>query len=155
MHPLRYRNLTEEDKRRICGWKYDGPYEIYNLPAFEQMQARQMGFMNPRSEKNYLAFLDGEQLVGFVNILEEETEVFIGISVRPDLCGRHYGCTMLLQTCGIAKQRYPAKPLYLEVRTWNARAVRCYEKAGFQIDGEPFEQTTGIGTGVFYRMTKA
>ena len=54
----------------------------------------------------------------------------------------------------ISKKRYPNKPLYLEVRTWNTRAIKCYEKAGFQIDGEPYALTTGIGTGMFYRMTK-
>jgi len=40
----------------------------------------------------------------------------------------------------------------IEVRTWNSRAVKCYEKAGFIIDGEPIKQTTSIGEGVFYRM---
>lgn len=54
----------------------------------------------------------------------------------------------------LSKTRCHDKPLYLEVRTWNIRAVKCYEKAGFQIEGEPFELTTGIGTGMFYRMTK-
>lgn len=40
----------------------------------------------------------------------------------------------------------------MEVRTWNARAVRCYEKAGFQIIGEPIARTTPLGEGAFYRM---
>ena len=46
------------------------------------------------------------------------------------------------------------KPLYLEVRTWNIRAVKCYQKAGFRIDGQAYELTTGIGTGTFYRMIR-
>ena len=87
-------------------------------------------------------------------LLEEETEVFIGIGVNPDLCGKHYGRRMLMRAYEISKERYPNKPLYLEVRTWNTRAVKCYERAGFKIDGEPYELTTGIGTGTFYRMTR-
>ena len=43
---------------------------------------------------------------------------------------------------------FPGKPLYLEVRTWNTRAVRCYEKAGFRIDGEPVHRTTAAGEGM-------
>ena len=54
----------------------------------------------------------------------------------------------------IAQRLFPGKPLYLEVRTWNARAVRCYEKAGFRIVGEPIRQTTPAGDGVFYHMIR-
>lgn len=154
MSKLVYRNLTEEDKRQICAWKYEGKYAMYNLPAYEVMKGNQSGFMNPKSEKNYYAFLDENILVGFINILEEETEVFIGIGVNPDFCGKHYGQRMLLAAYEISKKLYPGKPLYLEVRVWNTRAVKCYEKAGFRIDGEPYELTTGIGNGTFYRMVK-
>jgi len=44
--------------------------------------------MNPKSEKNYYGFWDESILVGFVNILEEKEEVFIGIGVNPDLCNK-------------------------------------------------------------------
>lgn len=154
MKKLVYRNLTDEDKRQICAWKYDGEYAIYNLPVYEEMQVRQIGFMNPKKEKNFYAFWDENILVGFVNILEEKTEVFIGIGVNPDLCGKHYGQKILMIAYEISKRLYPNKPLYLEVRAWNMRALKCYEKAGFQIDGEPYELTTNIGTGSFYRMVK-
>lgn len=154
MEQLSYRRLTEEDKRQICAWQYKGEYAIYNLPPYEEMRAKQIGFMNEKAEKNFLAFLDHDMLVGFVNILEEPTEVFIGIGVNPHLCGRHYGRRMLICAYEISRERYPGKPLYLEVRTWNTRAIRCYESAGFQIDGAPYELTTEIGKGMFYRMVK-
>lgn len=154
MQQLSYRNLTDDDKRQICSWKYDDEYEIYNLPAYEEMKAQQVGFMNQKSEQNYLAFSDSDTLVGFVNILEETTEVFIGIGVNPELCNQHYGREMLDLAYDISKNCYPDKPLYLEVRTWDTRAVKCYQPPGFQIDSEPYELTTGIGGGTFYRMTK-
>lgn len=154
MSELVYRNLSEEAKRQICAWNYSGEYEIYNLPDYEEMQAQQFGFADPESEKNYYGFWDETILVGFVNILEEKDEVFIGIGVHPELCGRHYGQRMLLNAYEISKKLYPNKPLYLEVRTWNKRAITCYERAGFRIDGQAYELTTEIGTGIFYRMRK-
>ena len=154
MNELVYRNLSEDAKRQICAWKYGGEYDLYNLPAYEEMQVRQIGFMNPQREKNYYGFWGESILVGFVNILEEKEEVFIGIGVNPDLCNKHYGQRMLLITYEISKKLYPDKPLYLEVRTWNIRAVKCYQKAGFRIDGQAYELTTGIGTGTFYRMIR-
>ncbi len=154
MNQLKYRNLTEDDKRQICGWKYAGKYKIYNLPPYDVIKERRQGFMNPEHEKNYFAFFDDDLLVGFVNILEEDTEIFIGIGVNPELCGKHYGRRMLEEAYRISKRLYPEKPLYLEVRTWNTRAVKCYENAGFNVDGEPYELTTEIGTGIFFRMVR-
>ena len=154
MQSLTSRRMTEEDKRQICAWKYQGEYAVYNLPSYEEMSAQKIGFLNPETENNYLAFLDGERLVGFVNILEEDTEVFIGLGVDLDCCGRHYGRKILAAAGEISRKRCPEKPMYLEVRTWNTRAIRCYEKAGFRIEGEPYELTTGIGKSTFYRMTK-
>ena len=141
MNELVYRNLSEDEKRQICAWKYGGEYDLYNLPSYEEMQVRQIGFMNPQREKNYYGFWDESILVGFVNILEEKEEVFIGIGVNPDLCNKHYGQRMLLITYEISKKLYPDK-------------VKCYQKAGFRIDGQAYELTTGIGTGTFYRMIR-
>lgn len=146
--------LTDAEKRELCSWKYAGKYEIYNLPDYDVMKAKQIGFMNPSKERNFYAFYDGDVLVGFVNILEEEKEVFIGIGVNPSHCGKRYGQHILKEAYAISKRLYPSKPLYLEVRTWNKRAINCYLKAGFEIDGEPFEQKTGSGLGTFYRMVK-
>lgn len=56
MEQLACRYLTEEDKRQIYGWKYEGQYAIYNLPAYEEMLARQMGFLKPGREKTSLPF---------------------------------------------------------------------------------------------------
>ncbi len=40
MNELVYRNLSEDAKRQICAWKYGGEYDLYNLPAYEEMQVR-------------------------------------------------------------------------------------------------------------------
>ena len=147
--------LTDAEKCEICAWTYPGDYAVYNLPSYEVMKEKQIGFFNPVREQNYRAFYDGDCLVGFVNIKEEETQVFIGIGVKPALCSKGYGHRILHETYRISKALYSEKPLYLEVRTWNERAIRCYQKAGFEIVGDPFEQRSGSGVGIFYRMIKA
>lgn len=121
--------LTQEEKRQICAWKYEGEYAVYNLPVYEEMLERQTGFCNPEREANYLGWYQGGCLVGFTNLLEEERQVFVGIGVNPAFCGRGYGQRILKEICELSKRRYPDKPLYLEVRIWNERAVRCYEKS--------------------------
>ena len=146
--------LTDAEKREICSWKYSDDYAVYNLPSYEVMKKKQIGFFNPAREQNYRAFYDEDCLIGFVNIKEEETEVFIGIGVKPELCSKGYGQRILQETYVISKELYPNKRLYLEVRTWNERAIYCYLNAGLKIVGEPFEQKTGTGVGTFYRMVR-
>lgn len=146
--------ITEEEMRRVCTWRYEGKYRIYDLPSYEIMQKLRMGFFKPGARENYRAFcMDGE-VIGFTNIQEENKEVFIGIGVRPDKCGQGLGRQILQEAYRISKSRWPEKPLYLHVRTWNQRAVNCYKKAGFRIDGKPFTLETGIGEGRFYRMVR-
>lgn len=151
---LTYRALSQEDKAEIAAWHYEGEYAAYDFPPLEEMEKQQMAFTAPGSEKNYLGWHVGDILMGFTNLLEEETEIFVGIGVNPAYLSQGWGRKILLAAYEVSKENFPGKPLYLEVRTWNKRAVTCYQRAGFVIDGEPYEMTTGMGPGVFYRMVK-
>lgn len=151
---IKYNIMNETEKEIISSWKYEGIYAIYNMPAYSEQKNKGIALCNPLREKNYFSYYDGNDLIGFTNILEEENEVFIGIGVNPSLCGKGYGKEILVLASKISSKLYPDKPLYLEVRTWNKRAIRCYEKAGFSINGEVIKQTTSIGNGDFYKMKK-
>lgn len=148
------RFLTEGDKREICSWQYEGEYAIYNMPSYEVLTELKKGFMDPAREKDYRAFFVDGRLIGFTRIQEESNEILIGIGVRPDSCGKHYGRRILEEICRISKEQYPDKPLSLVVRTWNTRAIQCYKSAGFQIEGAPYRQKTKVGEGLFYKMTR-
>ncbi len=147
---LTHHAMTEDEKYAIADWRYTGDYALYNTRPYEEDRKKGVGFAQPGFIG--FSFYDRDVLIGFTCLYEEAREVMIGIGVAPEYCGRGYGREMLETTCGLSETMFPGKPLYLEVRTWNARAVRCYEKAGFVIDGEPFTQRTGLGEGTFYRM---
>ncbi len=149
---ITYHVMTGQEKEIVADWNYTGDYEIYNMPSYKEQQEKGVAFGNPACDKNFYAYYDEDTLIGFTNILEEPKEIFIGIGVAPNICGCGYGQKMLRIAQEIAKTLYPGKPLYLEVRAWNERAITCYKKAGFTIDGEAFEQETMLGTGRFLRM---
>ncbi len=149
---LTYHKTTEAEKAAITAWEYHGDYAIYNCEPYAEQKKRGFGFANPQNQ--FYSFYDGARLVGFIDLYEEEAEVFFGIGVNPDDCGRGYGQQMAKTACALSGSLFPGKPLYLEVRTWNTRAVKCYEKAGFRIAGAPIYQTTSAGEGVFYRMVR-
>ncbi len=149
---LTYHIMTESEKEIISAWNYSGDYEIYNMPSYQEQKKKSIAFGNPKCINNYYSYYDEDTLIGFTNILEEPEEVFVGIGVAPDACGCGYGQKILRIAQGISKTLYLNKPMYLEVRTWNQRAIACYKKAGFMIDGPVFEQETLSGTGQFFRM---
>lgn len=151
---LTCRTLSLTDKAEIVAWHYEGEYAAYDFSSLEEMAEQQIAFMAPGSEKNYLGWHVGDTLIGFTNLQEEDTEIFVGIGVNPAYVSQGWGRRILLEAYDVSRQKYPGKPLYLEVRTWNKRAVACYQRAGFVIDGEPYEMTTHMGPGVFYRMVK-
>ena len=149
---LNHHTATEEEKCEICSWQYAGEYALYNVDSYETMKKKQFGFANP---KMYVeAFYDGEELIGFCNLFDDGEKVFFGIGVHPRHCGKGCGKAMIEIMCGISQALFPGKPLYLEVRTWNERAINCYKAAGFVVDGDVIHQKTAAGDGVFYRMVR-
>lgn len=143
---------TEEEKRILCTWTYEGEYAIYNALLYDVQRAEQRGFANPKN--NYYSFYDGERLIGYINLVEEAAEVLFGVAVHPRYCSRGYGQAICKAACALSQELYPDKPVALEVRTWNTRAIRCYERAGFRIIGEPVVKTAPGGEGAFFRMRK-
>ncbi len=148
---IEYHPTTNEEKRLISDWKYDSEYAIYNLPPLEEQVKLLRGFANPRN--HYFSFFDEGKLIGYINLVREETEVRFGIGLMPECCDKGYGQAICKMAIKLTEQLYPGMPLYLEVRTWNKRAVRCYEKAGFHVSGDPIRKTTPVGEGEFFRMT--
>lgn len=149
---LCFHEMTEAEKYIASDWKYEGKYTIYNNIPYEEQKKKGKGFANPK--KNSFAFCDEDTLVGFIKLYEEEKSVFLGIGVNPLCCGQGYGTQMLLQIETVVKELFGGKKLYLEVRTWNKRAIHCYQKAGFQIVGDAFKQNVHLGEDEYYRMEK-
>ncbi len=92
------------------------------------------------------------RLAGFFNLVDEGTEVFLGIGIHPDLCSKGYGSRVIRLAVQESRHLYGTKAVYLDVREWNHRAVKCYFSAGFRIR-EKLEQETYAGSGSFLRMS--
>lgn len=144
--------LTDQEKQEICAWQYEKEYAVYNLPPYKVLKEKQIAFMKPGQERDYRAFYHNEMFVGYANIREKEEGIFIGIGVKPDMCSRGYGQLIMKEVCRICRKLYPEKLPYLEVRTWNERAICCYRKAGFEIEGDAYALKLPGGTEQFYRM---
>ncbi len=149
---LKSESLTEKQAKEISKWKYDGEYEIYNLPKWDTMVKEEYSLCDEFKRKRFSAYTNEEnELVGFTNLLDEGESVFFGIGVNPKYCNQGIG--KIITQCALidCKTNFPNKPVILEVRTWNNRAINCYKAQGFEII-EIKHQETCIGMGEFYVM---
>ncbi|WP_370832155.1 GNAT family N-acetyltransferase [Clostridium sp.] len=144
--------LSEEQAREISNWKYTGEYSIYNLPSWDKMIQENYSLTDNVKRERYIGYVneDGE-LIGFVNLLDEGDTVFFGIGIKPNYCSKGVGKVITKMALIESQNRFPNKPIVLEVRTWNKRAVNCYKSQGFEIV-ETKQQQTYIGFGEFYIM---
>lgn len=129
-------NMNEEFAKQICSWKYEGEYEIYNTVSFEEMKSKKISLLNPERINNYICFIDEEnkEVVAYINIMKKENEnIFLGIGLKPNLCGKGMGKEFLQVGIKKALERYPKHKIVLQVRSWNKRAINCYLNAGFRI----------------------
>lgn len=147
---LTAQKLSEEQAKAISEWKYSGEYSIYNLPSWDKMVEENYSLTDAVRRERYIGYVNKDgQLVGFVNLLDEGDTVFFGIGINPNLCNKGMGKIITKMALEESEKRFPNKPVVLEVRTWNKRAVNCYKSQGFQIV-ETKQQETYIGFGEFY-----
>lgn len=144
--------LSEEQAKEIASWKYNGEYSIYNLPTWDKMIKDNYSLCDNVKRERYIGYSSGSgELVGFINLLDEGDTVFFGIGINPNYCGRGLGKIITKKALIECEKRFPNKPIILEVRTWNERAVNCYKSQGFEIIATK-QQETHIGFGEFYVM---
>lgn len=145
--------MTEEHGRQICDWRYDGDYAIYNWKPWEEMEKTGEEFADPEIRaQQYCSAIDADgQLCGFAQLFPMVGVTRLGLGLRPDLCGHGWGSRFVEMIVEAAKRRKPGDEIDLEVLTWNARAIRAYEKAGF-VRTDTYVRQTPTGPAEFHCM---
>ncbi len=129
--------MSNEYVKQICEWHYPDEYSEYNIPNYDEIIKKEYAITNPDKKNNYLCFiLPDNNLFAYINITKRLDEtVFIGIGIKPEYCGKGYGIDILKYGINEAKKRFPLSKIRLQVRSWNKRAIKCYEKSGFRNNG--------------------
>ncbi len=118
--------------KAICSWQYPEPYDIYNYMPFDEGVKSNSPLLKEENKDNYICFWEEETLTAYINIYKRDNEVFLGIGLSPDYCGRGLGKAYLRQGIEKAKSSYPDSEIWVQVRSWNIRAIKCYEACGFK-----------------------
>lgn len=134
--------LTEADLEILQTWHYQEPYAVYDVEADPEDDAQEM--LDPRSvhfavrdEQNTLAGYFGfgtcaqpwshEQSA----LYSDEGILDIGLGMRPDVTGQGYGLAFVEAGLAFAREQFAPQMFRLYVLTFNKRAIRVYERAGF------------------------
>jgi ribosomal-protein-alanine N-acetyltransferase len=125
--------LTQEEAEAIAEWRYPAPYSFYDWTA-DADDLRELLEPELRGDA-YWAVKDGDELVGYFSCKAKEDAVEIGLGLRPDLTGRGLGAEFLAAGLEFARTRFAPERFTLAVATFNERAIKVYERAGFRETG--------------------
>lgn len=123
--------MNVEAAKQICSWRYEPPYNVYDYLSYEAALNEQAAITKTENADNYLCFWNDVTLVAYTSIIPKGENLYIGIGVAPQFCSQGMGETFLNQTILECKRRCSCKEIWVQVRSWNERAIKCYIKCGF------------------------
>ena len=145
---LRVAPLRAEHARAACTWRFESPYDCYDLTDEEPEV-----LLRPTTGMH--ALLAGERLVGIRSYGPDgqvpgwdydETALDTGGSLHPDLVGRGLGRHAIAAGLAHGREHHAPPAFRVTVATFNTRALRVVESLGFAEvarfeatrDGRPF-----------------
>ena len=121
------------NNRSVMGYWFEEPYE-----SFVELEELYRKHIHDQSERRFIVEDAGGERVGLVELVEidhlhRRAEFLIMIS--PDHQGRGFATAATHRAINYAFRVLNLYKLYLLVDVDNARAIRIYERAGFQREG--------------------
>ena len=153
-------NGTENcaDDRRICR-RDPALYAFYNrreefwaenIPAM--LDGSHIAFLEPSGRlAGYFSFGEDGRIPTVEECVYDASALDIGLGLRPDLCGQGNGLAFVKEGIHYAEKMLGGKRLRLSVAAFNERAIRVYQRAGFQIERQV---TNAYFKNLFYIMVR-
>jgi [ribosomal protein S18]-alanine N-acetyltransferase len=144
--------MTQAEAVAITHWRYPDPYSFYDWTADPDDAALLLD--SKRRKRRYFSARDGKgELVGYFEFQEKGKNVVIGLGLHPDLTGRGLGREFLEAGMTFARRRFKPAHFRLSVASFNKRAIKVYERAGFNMT-RAFDHETNGGVYRFIEMTR-
>lgn len=154
--------MNKADAETIAAWEYEGLYRVYSADQ-ESRESVEQELMDPRSPYFAVRNESGD-LVGFF-VFGTSAEVggergtpglfgldgclTVGLGMHPHLTGKGVGLSFVEAGLTFARKAYSPTSFRLFVLVWNKRAIRVYERAGFEPVGTVFQ-----GEEEFWEMSR-
>jgi RimJ/RimL family protein N-acetyltransferase len=139
---------AEKDAEQFAQWSHDSEYarQLDSDPAHpksaKQAKEEIQKWLENEQPDNFglvIRTLADDRLIGFIGldgIWWAHGDAFVGIGIGdPEYRGKGYGTDALRVILRYAFTELNLHRVSLDVFEYNSRAIRCYEKAGFVVEG--------------------
>ena len=132
--------ISRAEAQEISTWRYAGPYAVYNgnPTSVDSLLRPRFFYHSVHAESGelagYFCFGDDARVAAGkrLGLYEREPALDVGLGMRPDLTGRGLGEEFVRSGLRFANETYAPPAFRLTVATFNRRAIRVYEKTGFE-----------------------
>ena len=154
---MKYKNislLTQANADLIARkWHYSDTYSFYDMENdpedFEEIITPKL-----RGDKYYQVLNDKDELVGYFCLERlSEQKVEVGLGLRPDLTGRGLGLNFVTEIEAFIQDNFNYRIIILSVASFNKRAIKVYQRAGFKTDGSKLQKSND-GVYEFINLSK-
>jgi ribosomal-protein-alanine N-acetyltransferase len=136
--------LTAADAAEVDAWRYEPPYDFYD--------GEEDPVLNP---ERFFVVRDSVGVACFYYFDDRGDTVEYGLGLRPDLTGRGRGAEFFRAGLEFAHDRFAGRRVVLNVAGFNARAIKVYERAGFQVTGRHTRTFARWGDVEFIEMAES
>jgi RimJ/RimL family protein N-acetyltransferase len=138
-----FRNIVEEDYKRIYEWFQDEEIRYYysirnTLVGYKQIEER-LNHLDYNKNKEFMIELENGITIGkcALNSIDWinsncELEILIG---QKDYWSKGYGKKVIRKLVEYAFYNLNLYCVHLKVHSFNERGIKCYEKCGFEQEG--------------------
>ncbi len=136
---IRNEPLTEQEVRDFLNWRYDAPYDIYNLETTDLAGA--IAFFLDGDNGYFAVYDEGDTLIGFCCFGFEGQvpggdysldALDVGVGMRPELTGQGLGYNFVAAVLAHAEEAFAPQRLRATIALFNQRSQRVFEKHGFR-----------------------
>lgn len=122
--------MTLTDAKEILTWQYDSPYDFYNIVNTHENSAE---ILNDTLRTNHFYSVYQQGLLGLIELHHNNNTCTLGLGLKPEYTGKGYGETFVREAIAFIQTTYPDTTIIeLAVATFNERAIKVYERCGFE-----------------------
>ena len=134
--------LTQANADQIAReWHYNDMYSFYNMEN-DPEDLEEIITPKLRGDKYYQVVDDQDELVGYFCLERlSEGKVEVGLGLRPDLTGRGLGLNFITEIEAFIQNNFNYRIVVLSVASFNKRAIKVYQRAGFKTDGSKLQKS--------------
>lgn len=127
-----FKNLNSEDKKRIKYWSKDP--KVVEFTETYKKSKKKLKIMAFGIHDNVSLKVIGDIAINSIDLKNKHAEIGLTIGDK-NYWGKGYGTDSVKTIINYCFSKLNLNKVYLDVWEDNERAIRCYKKCGFKVDG--------------------